>query len=203
MAKTQGTQQKSSKRTATKAFERAWKLLGQLEKRLAAARSEESKRRRQLLDARGDEVARRQGQLDAAVERAGKAAALLTELSEMIAANARARARQTVSDVAHEAAKAVRDEARAKIAAQAAASAKAPVKSPARPRASRVKATATPDQPAAAPPATIRPAVRRTRLATTGSPARTPAAKRSTTPVRPRSRRSLQPRDGDPGGSSS
>jgi len=62
MAKTEPSQPKSAGRAATKAFERAWKLLGRLEKRLAAARKDEAKRRRQLADATGPDVARRGGQ---------------------------------------------------------------------------------------------------------------------------------------------
>jgi hypothetical protein len=177
MAKNEAKQAKPSKGAATKAFKRAWKLLGRLEKRLAAARADESKRRRQLLEATGDERTRRQGQLDAAVARAGQAATLLTELSEMIAANARAQAGQTVSDIAHEAAEAIRAEERAKSAALAEAPAK-PI----------VRRTRT---PAAGP-----------RGARRKSPA-TPAPGRTTTPVRPRTRRSLQPGGGGSGESSS
>ncbi len=228
MAKTTTAEPKASRRTATKAFERAWKLLGQLEKRLAAARAEESKRRRQLLEATGDEIARRQGQLDAALANAGQAAALLTELSEMIAANARAKASQTVSTVAHEAAAAVRDEARAKTAAQAAsaetaAATPAPTqprkravaaraKTPARPRARPTRgpaaaataADATPAQPETPASTPAKPVARRTRTASSTTPTtRKPAVKRAATPARPRARRSLQPGDRDPGQSSS
>ena len=41
MAKTEASQGRPSRRAATKAFERAWKLLGRLEKRLASARAAE------------------------------------------------------------------------------------------------------------------------------------------------------------------
>jgi hypothetical protein len=217
MAKTEAKQRGPSKQAATKAFERAWKLLGQLEKRLATARAEESKRRRQLLEATGDEVARRQAQLDEAIASAGRAAALLTELSEMIAANARAQSRQTVSDVAHEAAEAVRAEERAKSVAQAGLPAtqrsgprrrqpaKPPVKPAVRRRASTPAAPAQPAAPKAAPAKAAGPGPsgttpRRTRA----SAATKPATRRPVTPARPRPRprRSLQPGDGGPGESS-
>jgi hypothetical protein len=211
MAKSTAAQPKASRRTATKAFEHAWKLLGQLEKRLAAARAEESKRRRQLLEATGDEIAHRQEQLDAALANAREAAALLTELSEMIAANARAKASQTVSTVAHEAAAAVRDEARAKTAAQAASAATpAAARPPAAPRKravavrTKVPADAPPSQPVKAAPSPAKPVARRTRTASSATPTtRKPAIKRATTTARPRARRSLQPDDRDPGQSSS
>jgi len=177
MAKSEAKQARPSKGAATKAFKRAWKLLGRLEKRLAAARADESKRRHQLLEATGAERTRRQGQLDAAIAKAGQAATLLTELSEMIAANARAQARQTVSDIAHEAAEAIRAEERAKSAALA--------EVPAKPIVRRTTGSgATP---------------RGTRRTSTT----TPAAGRTTTPVRPRTRRSLQPDGGGSGESTS
>ena len=44
MVKPEAEQGQPSRRAATRAFERAWKLLGRLEKRLAAARAEEAKR---------------------------------------------------------------------------------------------------------------------------------------------------------------
>ena len=101
-------------KAATRAFERAWKLLGRLERELDRARKDEAKRRRQLESATGEEVVRRQAQLDEAIARGDQAAALLTELSELIAANARARGGQTVRDMAHEAAEAVRSEEQAR-----------------------------------------------------------------------------------------
>ncbi len=151
----------ATRQAGTRAFERAWKLLGRLERELDRARKDEAKRRRQLESATGEEAVRRQAQLDDAVARGDQAAALLTELSELIAANVHAQAGQTVRDMAHEAAQAVRSEEQA------------------RPPVSRR---------AAAKPRVSRPTV--SRAAT--------AAK----PVRPRARRSLQPGNLDPDGSS-
>ena len=154
MAKTETKQGQPARRAATRAFERAWKLLGRLEKRLAAAREEESKRRRQLAAATGDEIARRQAQVEEASANAARVAGLLTELSEMIAANARAQAGQTVSDFAHAAADAVRDEARAQSAADAARGGTRPARDAgARPGAARpaTAATAATAKPAARP----------------------------------------------------
>ena len=131
MAKTEAKHRKPSKRAATKAFERAWKLLGRLEDRLTAARADEARRRRQLAEATGSDVARRQAQLEAAVAAAERAAALLTELSELIAANARAQAGQIVMDVAHDAARAVKAEEQARTAALA--TGPGPSSGPARP----------------------------------------------------------------------
>ena len=167
MAKTEAGQGRPSRRAATKAFERAWKLLGRLEKRLEAARAAELKRRRQLAAAVGPEAARRQVQLDEAVADVARTAALLTELSEMIAANARAQAGQTVSDVAHEAAQAVRAEAQARTAAQVAAPGPAPAT--ARRTATRRAVAGSPGsaaagsgpQPAATRPRTSKPSVPR------------------------------------------
>ena len=79
---------------------------------------------------------------------------LLTELSELIAANARAQAHQTVSDVAHEAAQAVRAEAQAQARAQD-ASPRAPSRlrrRPGRPRAPEHPAPRRADDPSASPP---------------------------------------------------
>jgi 4-hydroxyphenylpyruvate dioxygenase-like putative hemolysin len=178
MAKSEAKQPKPSKRAATKAFERAWKLLGRLEMDVAEARAEEAKRRQQLLEASGDQLVRRQAQLDAAIWRGAEGAALLTELSELIAANARAKAGQTVRNIAHEAAEAIRAEERAKSAAL--------VDHPAKPIVKRAK------PPVSSPRGTRTPAAR------TPS-ARTSAARRATTPARPRPRRSLQPGDGGSG----
>lgn len=166
MAKTEAKQGQPSRRAATRAFERAWKLLGRLEKRLAAARNEEAKRRRQLAAAIGDDVARRQAQLDEAASNVARVAGLLTELSEMIAANARAQAGRTVSDFAHAAADAVRDEARARTAAGP------PLPRPRRP-ATTTPAAAKPSatrQVAPKPPAAPRPRPRRSLQSGTPDP---------------------------------
>jgi len=211
MAKSEAKQRKPSKRAATKAFERAWKLLGRLEKDVAEARAEEAKRRHQLLAASGDRLVRRQAQLDAAIWRGAEGAALLAELSELIAANARAKAGQTVSNIAHEAAEAIRADERAKSAAL--------VDHPAQPSLRRRagagrSSPGAPEQPPAAPSAPAKPITRRakppvtsprgTRTPATRTPsARTLAARRASTPARrastparPRPRRSLQPGDG-------
>ncbi len=202
MAKTESTQ-KPSRRAASRAFERAWKLLGKLEKRLAAARDEETKRRRQLAAATGDDLVRRHAQLNEAVANVGRIAALLTELSELIAANARAQGGQTVSDVAHAAADAVRDEERAKTAAGTPNSQLRPVRSAA-PRAASARPRML-KAPASTPPSpktpAAKPMTRRTRAtkpATIRSSAAAPQAG-----LRPRPRRSLQPGTPDPDQSSS
>ena len=109
-----------SQEQATKAFKRAWRLLGRLERKLGRAQKDVARRRRQLAEATGPDVARRQSQLDAALAREDEIAGLLTELTELIAANAHAQARQTVSDIAHEAALAVKSEAQARTARLAA-----------------------------------------------------------------------------------
>ncbi len=214
MAKTEAKQRKPSKRAATKAFERAWKLLGRLEDRLTAARADEARRRRQLAEATGPDVARRQAQLDAAVAAAERAAALLTELSELIAANARAQAGQIVIDVAHDAAQAVKAEEQARTAARNAALAAAPkpASKPARPQGRPTRArTAAPKPAGTGMPrrSTGKPAVESGSTAqdaaaapATGStPARArrrAATPRAATPARPRTRRSLQPGQPDP-----
>jgi hypothetical protein len=108
MAKSKTKQRQSA---VGRAFKRAWKLLGRLERRLQLARTEEQKRTRQLGDAAGKKVAKRSTQLGVAQAEVAQVEGLLTELSELIAANARAQAGQVVKDVAHGAAGAVRDAA--------------------------------------------------------------------------------------------
>jgi len=210
MVKTKAKHEMSPGRAATKAFERAWKLLGKLEKRLTAARAEEARRRRQLAEATGPDVERRQGQLEAAISNAAKASSLLTELSELIAANARAQARQTVSDVAHEAAQAVRAEAQAQARAQGASAAgsQPAVRRPARPRTAKASGAATGSaarprrRPAAG--AAVLPAGDGTATPPAVKPARRRAAQPSKAPTTRRPpRRSLQPGQPDPDQSSS
>jgi hypothetical protein len=195
MVKTKANHEELPARAATRAFERAWKLLGKLEKRLTEARDEEAKRRRQLAVATGADVERRQKQLEAAMADAAKTSGLLTELSELIAANARAQARQTVSDVAHEAAQAVRAEAQAKTRAEG--SDKRPdsatTSTAARPRRRPAAAPAVPSAGGPAAPAAAKPARRR---------AAQPAAPKTPT-TRRQPRRSLQPGKPDPDQSSS
>lgn len=99
---------KRRRSTADAAFRRAWKLLGRLERRLERARTEEAKRTRQQATAKGDAIAKRAAQLTAAHAEVTEIEGLLTELSELIVANARAQAGQVVKDVVHEAAGAVR-----------------------------------------------------------------------------------------------
>lgn len=108
MAKSTTKQRRSA---VGRAFKKAWKLLGRLERRLQLARTEEEKRARQLGDAAGKKAAKRSTQLGAAQAEVAQVEGLLTELSELIAANARAQAGQVVKDVAHEAAGAVRETA--------------------------------------------------------------------------------------------
>lgn len=102
-----------------RAFRKAWKLLGRLERRLVAARSEEAKRLHQLGDGSGTKAAQRSAQLEAAQTRIAEIEGLLTELSELIASNARARSGRVVAEVANEAAIAVREAAIADAAARA------------------------------------------------------------------------------------
>jgi chemotaxis protein histidine kinase CheA len=229
MVKTRDKHETSPGRAATKAFQRAWKLLGKLERRLTAARAEEAKRRRQLAEATGPDLERRQVQLDAAVASAAKAAALLTELSELIAANARAQARQTVSDVAHEAAQAVRAEAKAQTVAGERPAARRPGRPRLVPGTSRTTRGAP--RPTARPTAAGAPRPRRVPAAkpavdgpaaattpatpseTTPPPTPKPAARRTVRKApakagarpaaQPRPRRSLQPGQPDPDPSSS
>jgi chemotaxis protein histidine kinase CheA len=198
MVKAKARHEVSPGRAATKAFERAWKLLGKLENRLTAARADEARRRRQLAEATGPDLERRKGQLDAAIANAAKAAGLLTELSELIAANARAQARQTVSDVAHEAAQAVRAEAQAKTRATAAAGATSPAARPRRRPAAAAPVSPRTDGTEATP--AVKPAVK---------PAAKPVRRRVTQPaaskkpaIRRQPRRSLQPGQPDPDQSS-
>jgi hypothetical protein len=96
---------------ASRAFKKAWKLLGRLERRLQLARIKEEKRLHQLGDATGEKAAKRSTQLGVAQAEVAEVEGLLTELSELIASNARAQAGQVVKDVAHEAAGAVREAA--------------------------------------------------------------------------------------------
>jgi hypothetical protein len=213
MAKTDANQGQPTRRAATRAFERAWKLLGRLEKRLAAARDEEAKRGRQLAAATGDEIARRRAQLDKATSNAARVAGLLTELSEMIAANARAQAGQTVSDFAHAAAGAVRDEERAKTAAGPSLP-RPRTRRPATPPPADSKAAAArraATRPVAAAPTAAKPAASRPPSAKTPratAPSSKPAVTRTPTrkppaAARPRPRRSLQSGTPDPDESSS
>ena len=141
---------------ASRAFKKAWKLLGRLERRLQVARAEEEKRARQLVDATGKDVAKRSTQLEAAQAEVAEVEGLLTELSELIASNARARAGQVVKDVAHEAAAAVREAA---------------VTESVEPKPVRRSAAA---KPAAAKPATAASTPRR-RVRTPAAPPRPPA----------------------------
>ena len=166
------------------AFKKAWKLLGRLERRLQLARTEEDKRARQLVDATGKDVAKRSTQLGAAQAEVAEVEGLLTELSELIASNARAQAGQVVKDVAHEAATAVREAAvtesvtpkpvRKPVAAKPAAQ-PAAAKSIRRPTAAAKAAAATPvRKPVAAKPATAAATPRR-RVRTPAAPPRPPA----------------------------
>lgn len=96
---------------AERAFRKAWKLLDRIEKRLERARAQERKRLTQLGDGTGKDAARRSAQLEAARAEIAQIEGLLTELSELIAANARASSGQTVKDVAAIVAAEIKDEA--------------------------------------------------------------------------------------------
>ena len=214
MAKSATKRRNPSKRSATTAFKRAWKLLGKLERQLTAARAEETKRRRQLVLAGGPDIARRQKQLEAATARAETTMGLLTELSDMIAANAHPQGSQVVSDVAHEAAQAIRAEEQAKAATETRRT--GPRRTVPRRRAAPAtsaqlvepkpepepRAMATTDTEAASMPATpiAKRAATPTRRRSPGDPASTPTFGR---PAAPRPRRSLQPGKPDPGPSTS
>jgi hypothetical protein len=147
---------------ASRAFKKAWKLLGRLERRLQLARIKEEKRLHQLGDATGEKAAKRSTQLGVAQAEVAEVEGLLTELSELIASNARAQAGQVVKDVAHEAAGAVREAAATESV---------------KPKPVRKSAVAKPTvKPAAASKATVtKPA---TAASTRRRPVRKPAAPR-------------------------
>lgn len=96
---------------AERAFRKAWKLLDRIERRLERARAEERKRLAQLGDGSGPDAPRRSAQLEAARAEIAQIEGLLTELSELIAGNARASSGQTVKDMATSVAAEIRDEA--------------------------------------------------------------------------------------------
>ena len=96
---------------ADKAFRRAWKLLDRIERRLERARAKERKRLRQLGDGTGPDAAKRAAQLEVARSEITQIESLLTELSGLISANARASSGQTVKDLAVSVAAEIKDEA--------------------------------------------------------------------------------------------
>jgi hypothetical protein len=96
---------------AGRAFRKAWKLLGRLERRLEVARAEELKRIGQLGDGTGPKAVRRSAQLEGARAEIAQVEGLLSELCELIASNARAQSGQTVKDLVNDAAASIRDEA--------------------------------------------------------------------------------------------
>jgi hypothetical protein len=96
---------------AERAFRKAWKLLDRIEKRLERARAQERKRLTQLGDGTGKDAARRSAQLEAARAEIAQIEGLLTELSDLIATNARASSGQTVKDVAAIVAAEIKNEA--------------------------------------------------------------------------------------------
>jgi hypothetical protein len=96
---------------AERAFRKAWGLLGRLEKRLARARAAEARRAAQLARATGPKAVKRSAQLDEARAEIAQIEGLLTELSELIATNARASSGQTIKDMASSVAAEIRDEA--------------------------------------------------------------------------------------------
>lgn len=98
---------------ADRAFRKAWKLLGRLERRLVVARAEEERRTRQLGDGTGRKTARRLAQLEAAQTEIAEIEGLLTELTELIAATTQTRSGQLVQDVAREVAASIRADAAA------------------------------------------------------------------------------------------
>jgi hypothetical protein len=137
---------------AGRAFRKAWKLLGRLERRLGIARAEEHKRIGQLGDGTGPEAVRRTAQLEAARAEIAQVEGLLSELSELIAANARAQSGQTVKDLANDAAASVREEAVSATATpRAAAAPVAPAAPVARTRRTRKAISAPPADSKARP----------------------------------------------------
>jgi hypothetical protein len=96
---------------AERAFRKAWKLLGRLEKQLNQAREAETRRAEQLARASGDKAVKRSAQLDEARAEIARIEGLLTELSELITVRGRSSAGQTVRDVANSVAAEIRDEA--------------------------------------------------------------------------------------------
>lgn len=157
----------TAKSAVGRAFKKAWKLLGRLERRLQVARAEEEKRARQLGDATGKDAAKRSTQLGAAQAEVAEVEGLLTELSELIASNARAQAGQVVKDMAHEGATAVREAAETELVEPK------PVRRPAAKPAA--KPAAPVHRPAAAKPA-AKAATAATAAATPRRRVRTPTA---------------------------
>ena len=98
---------------ADKAFRKAWKLLGRLERRLVAARAEEERRMRQLGDGTGRKTAKRLTQLEAAQSEIAEIEGLLTELTGPHRRHAQTRSGQLVQDVAREVAASIRADAAA------------------------------------------------------------------------------------------
>ena len=96
---------------AESAFRKAWQLLGRIERRLERARAQERKRLAQLGDGSGPDAPRRSAQLEEARAEIAQIEGLLTELSELIAGNARASSGQTVKDMANSVAAEIKDEA--------------------------------------------------------------------------------------------
>ena len=98
---------------ADRAFRKAWKMLDRIERRLETARVEEGKRARQLGDGSGPDAPKRTTQLEAARADVGRVEASLTELSELIAAHARAQSGTTVKDISREVAASIKEDAAA------------------------------------------------------------------------------------------
>ncbi len=98
---------------ADRAFRKAWKLLGRLERRLVAARAEEERRTRQLGDGTGKKTAKRLTQLEAAQSEIAEIEGLLTELSELIASTSQTQSGRLVQDVAREVAASIKADAAA------------------------------------------------------------------------------------------
>jgi hypothetical protein len=96
---------------ADRAYRKAWDLLDRIEHRLEAARSEERKRLHQLGDGTGADAAKRGAQLEKARADVAGSEALLTELSELIAAHSRAQAGTTVMDISREVAASIKEDA--------------------------------------------------------------------------------------------
>jgi hypothetical protein len=96
---------------ADRAFRKAWKLLDRIERRLAAARADERRRLHQLGDGKGADAARRAAQLEAARAAVAGTEAVLTELSELIAAHSRAQSGTTVMDISREVAASIKEDA--------------------------------------------------------------------------------------------
>ena len=171
---------KHHRNEADRAFRKAWKLLGRLERRLVAARADEERRTRQLGDGSGPKTAKRLTQLEAAQSEIAEIEGLLTELTELIASTTQAQSGQLVQDVAREVAASIRADAAAEpdgwpdgTPTNGRGSIRGRAPKPARPGSSALL------------PATHRPATRRPRAGASPTSAARPPTRRRRPPAPP------------------